>query len=518
MAEREFALVNEQPVDLKRFLQALRRRRALVAFMVVVGVCAGVGYVSLRPVLPRAAALVILSPSEAGSGSSLDMTTQVIIADSAPVLSAAGASMSPPISGSTLTHRVVATGLSEDIMQIEASGQTPAQARAIANAVASQYIRYVTSDAVGTAKVTLSALQNQAKKLTTAIQQLQDQINAASARLVKEGAASADGQRDTALLTSLRTSQQELSVQLDNITNQIVSTQFSGSLAAGASAVLQNATVVPTSAIRIPEYGAIGALLGFTLASVLAIVRYRRDGRLRTRDEMSLTIGVPVLASISAPRCKSTKDWANLLVRYQPSPVEAWSVRRVLYHLGVGDAGAHPQLSVLVLPDDLAAMAAGVELAKSAALLGHPVALVPGAQRGLVPLRAACAVQRQRAGDSGDRFVFSADTSPGPDSWSASGTTPYTVSLLVMESPMPEIPVGGAHVLALSAGFSNAEMLARVALAASDSGQAIDGILIVNPDPADASTGAVPQELEPPRSMHRPPTPRAGTQAAGRSR
>ena len=44
-----------------------------------------------------------------------------------------------------------------------------------------------------------------------------------------------------------------------------------------------------------------------------------------------------------------------------------------------------------------------------------------------------------------------------------------------------------------SAGVATAEELARVAVSAADSGRQIVGILVADPDPADSTTGRIPQ-------------------------
>ena len=48
-------------------------------------------------------------------------------------------------------------------------------------------------------------------------------------------------------------------------------------------------------------------------------------------------------------------------------------------------------------------------------------------------------------------------------------------------------------VLGVSAGAATADELARVAASAADHGRPIAGILVANPDPADCSTGRIPQ-------------------------
>jgi capsular polysaccharide biosynthesis protein len=492
--------VNEQPLDLKRFLRGLRRCRVLVVALVIIGASAGVAYDKARPVMPQAAALVILSPSSAyGTSGGLDMSTQVIIASSEPVLSSVGASLRPPMSAGQLSGLVKVHALSEDIMQLDAAGATTAQAKLIADDVSSAYIRYVTTDDVGTTQQALAELQGESTKLTGQIQSIQDQINVVSARLVTEGADSAAGQRDSAYLQSLRENQDQLSVQLDDVNNEIVSTQFSGSLAAVSSAVLQRAVPVAQSGTRPLELGGVGAVAGLTAGCLLVLALLRRDRRLRTRDEIAVALGAPVLASMDSERCRRPRDWSKLLRSYQPSPVEAWSARKVFYHVAQSDALGHARMVVLALPDDGASLVAGTQLARSGAAAGFPVVLEPGPQPALAALRAVCSTEPSRTEEGGVTFVAA------PGSHQAS-VQQMTVSLQVALPDGLEQVAPGPAILVVSSGFATEELLARVALLAADRGLLIEGVLVVNPDPADGSTGMVPRAVETHLVLHRPAT------------
>lgn len=52
-------------------------------------------------------------------------------------------------------------------------------------------------------------------------------------------------------------------------------------------------------------------------------------------------------------------------------------------------------------------------------------------------------------------------------------------------------------VLSVSSGAATAEQLARVAVNAASDGRQLDGILVANPDPADPTTGRIPQMVRP---------------------
>jgi hypothetical protein len=67
-----------------------------------------------------------------------------------------------------------------------------------------------------------------------------------------------------------------------------------------------------------------------------------------------------------------------------------------------------------------------------------------------------------------------------------------TVTLAVADRRTPTLiglPPTAVTVLAISSGFASREELARLAVAASDAGRRIDGIVLADPDPADQTTG-----------------------------
>jgi capsular polysaccharide biosynthesis protein len=128
----------EQPLDLRQFLESMRRRLAVVIAMAALGLGAGIGYTLRYPPLPTSTALVLLQ-----SAAARYMGTQVVIASSQPVLAGALGHVNPSMTLQTLRSRVKATSLAPGIVSISASGQTAAQAKSAANALAESYIVFI---------------------------------------------------------------------------------------------------------------------------------------------------------------------------------------------------------------------------------------------------------------------------------------------------------------------------------------------------------------------------------------
>jgi hypothetical protein len=71
-------------------------------------------------------------------------------------------------------------------------------------------------------------------------------------------------------------------------------------------------------------------------------------------------------------------------------------------------------------------------------------------------------------------------------------------------------------ILGVSAGAVTAEQLARVAASAATAGREIAGVLVADPDPADHTTGRIPQLARP--AHRKTPTRTSGTPTETRRR
>ncbi len=486
--------MNEQPLDLRAFFRALRRGRLWIALLVMLGLAVGAGLVVGRPPMPRASALVIVPANPNGSASATPAqndATQIIIATSDPVLRAAGTAVSPPVLPAQLRKHMSVTALSDQVLEVDVTAPTGAQAIKLTNAVVTDYIAYLVNSGSASTNGILAELRQEASSLSAQVTSLQDQINAVARRLVHEKASSAAGQRDASLLSSLRSEQQQVAQQLNSVDSQIVTAQLSSGGSNGAR-VLQQAAVVPPSRLTQALPVVAGGTLGLIAGCGLVLVRARRDRRLRLRDELAGAIGVPVLASLQVSPCRSTKDWQRVLQKYKPSPVDAWNLRRLLHRV-VNEPAKVSFLNVVAFADDRSGLAAGVQLAKSAAELGAKVRLRRPTHPALSSLRAACTLS---GGEGTDGDVILVPNATASDLAGAA----LIVEVVVVGSAKDELSAAqGAQLLAVSTGFATAELLARAALSAADAGIPLDGVVAVNPDPTDSTVGLVPQVSEPRR-------------------
>jgi capsular polysaccharide biosynthesis protein len=263
--------------------------------------------------------------------------------------------------------------------------------------------------------------------------------------------------------------------------------------------VLQPATTAAgTSRIKqLVIYVLTGAVAGALIGIIVALAIGRSDRRLRERDEIANSIGVPVLASFPVARPSDPRGWTRLLEDYKPGASHALQIRGALQQLemaSVEESVINPNgrwsFTVLSLSSDPRALALGPQMAVFAASQGIRTALVIGPQQDATvaaSLQVACGATKQLS----NLQLFVTDSDVGGESDAA-----LTVVVAVVDSRTPQVPGTirtTATVLGVSAGVATADQLARAAVSAASSGRDITGILVADPDPTDATTGRLPQ-------------------------
>jgi len=261
--------------------------------------------------------------------------------------------------------------------------------------------------------------------------------------------------------------------------------------------------------------GFLGGLAGAVIGVIVSLAISRRDRKLRARDEIANSVGLPVLASFPVARPSDAAGWTRLLQNYKPGAVYAWRLRTALRRVGVEDdflsngygGGGTSSLAVLSLASDPGALALGPQLAVFAASLGIPTVLVIGPQQdehAAATLRTACAAPLPPAPDGRSRLQIAVCDADEFDRLPSAMLT-VVVAIVDGEAPrMPDTMRTTATMLGVSAGVATAEQLAKTAVSAALDGREAAGILVANPDRADTTTGQVPRLARPAR--HRAPT------------
>ena len=278
--------------------------------------------------------------------------------------------------------------------------------------------------------------------------------------------------------------------------------------------MLESATTATGSSLsgRIPLFGLLGALAGALIGFVVSVVIGHNDRRLRERDAIANSIGVPVVASFPVEHPSDPAGWSKLLEEYEPGVVHALRLRATLQQLGLPDAAAGngagpgtPSVTILSFASDAGALAIGPQLASYAASQGIPTALVIGPQQdpnAAATLRTAAAAVPQ----SSERMRYLRVMVSDDGKVSIPRSAGLVVVVAVVDAQAPQMPATvptTATMLGVSASAATAEQLARAATAAAADGREIFGILVANPDPGDQTTGRIPR-LAPPSRRQMP--------------
>ena len=442
--------MTQQQPNLRRSMRIVRRHKGIVGGFVLLGLMAGVGYAVLNPAQQTSSALVILPAPKP------NIQTDTLIAESAPVLTAALPHIGHGMTLTALHQGITATDATGNVISINATDKTAAEAEADANAVADSFLSFI-----GSANSPVGAVAGRV--------------------FVPASTATSGGAIKQFIL-----------------------------------------------------YGPIGLVAGLLIGFIVALRRDRGDRRLRTRDEIANSIGVPVLAAVEADRPGDAQAWLRLLAEYQPDAVQAWTLRTTLARLrsasggagqndgsGNGAAGARgpgrTAFAVVSSAADPAALAVGPQLAVFASSLGIPTALIVCAQapgEANTTLRAAAAAWSPASAAQANtlRVIAASDA----DLQGGLPGAALTVIVTTVDEAAPRVSEAvraHATVLAVSPRVATPEQLARVAASAADAGGNVVGIMVANPEPDDATTGFAPALGRQPRVL---PTRMNGTTRAPR--
>lgn len=438
--------MTQQQPNLRRSMRIVRRHKSIVGGFALLGLVAGVGYAVLNPPQQTSSALVILPTPKP------NIQTDTLIAESAPVLTAALPKIGHGMTLTALHQGITATDATGNVISVNATDKTASEAEDDANAVAASFLSFIGS------------------------------------------------------------------------ANSPVGT-VAGRVFVPASTATSGGAVK-----QFILYGPIGLVAGLLIGFIVALRRDRGDRRLRTRDEIANSIGVPVLAAVEADQPGDAQAWLRLLAEYQPDAVQAWSLRTTLARLrsasggashgqdaGSGSGAGRTAIAVVSPAADPAALAIGPQLAVFASSLGIPTALIVCAQapgEANTTLRAAAAAWSPASTAQANtlRVIAASDA----DLQGGLPGAALTVIVTTVDDAAPRVSDAvraHATVLAVSPRVATPEQLARVAASAADAGGNVVGIMVANPEPDDATTGFAPAMGRQPRVL---PTRLNGTTRAPR--
>lgn len=504
--------MSEQAVDLRSTWAVVRRRGGILAAAAVLGAVAGGVLLYVSPP-PFTSSSVVLLPSAAQSGSGktggYDAETQVLIATSSEILSRAAQMVEPEPAQDEVLDRVTVAVPAPSILRITAEGPTVTQAEDLVSAVADSLVAYLKESTGTLSEARRVELQDRLDTLTASLTAMDGEISKAKARIAAQGGTTAAGLADAAALSDLTAVHASTVLDIDALKKQMAGEDVAGGEPGGGANVLQAASpgrqsgYVTEALIHVLG----GAAIFVLFTALYFIVTNQRDPKLRSRDEIATSVGIPVVASLRARPPRSAGAWAELLRSYEPDSADGWGLRQLIHAL-VPDAGKEwPSddpfvLVVLSVSGDSGGLAIGPQIASFAASNGIPTQLFAAQQHeSATPLWAACSGPLRRD----DRPALSVTTVPD-----SLARVDISVRLVVLDRDTPDpdatVVAGGTALLAVSSASVTRRNLADAVVAADQVGLTVQGIIVANPDPLDRTTGRL-APLERPGSPAPGPTP-----------
>ncbi|MGI8693514.1 MAG: Wzz/FepE/Etk N-terminal domain-containing protein [Geodermatophilaceae bacterium] len=281
-----------RPPQLSDYGALIRRQWWLVALAVLLGLAGGVWYTSTQPLVYRSTTEVLVTPTgvddDAVSASSrtraeINLDTEAQLLTSTAVVARAADTLGLDSSVEDLADRVrVTVPPNTEVLSIAFTADTASVAQEGANAFAVAYLTNRGEAAKAEIAARQQSRQAQVLPLTESLREVTDSL----VGLAPGSAARAVAEAQV----------QSLSSQIAVLTAE-VNALASTPLTPGR--IITEATLPsrPSSPV-LPVNLAGGAMLGFLLGCVLALLRQRSDRRLRSAEEVTRVTGLSVLVTI----------------------------------------------------------------------------------------------------------------------------------------------------------------------------------------------------------------------------
>ncbi|MEU8514696.1 Wzz/FepE/Etk N-terminal domain-containing protein [Kitasatospora sp. NPDC048722] len=450
-------------LDLQSLVVAVRRRRRLWCVMALLGLLAGAALAVLRPPAPSATVTVLVAhqadqPNDPGTLIRTDAALLQTTGIAGKALRALGSSEKPE----DFMRDYTGTGLTNNLLRIDVTGRSDAEAvaraQALADAFVADHVRRIQEAADAEAKALLDQRDRLREELA--------QVNKAIGDVAQQNDPKTAANRE-----SLDASRAELTSRITDFGQRAAEAGVgTPRLVAGTQIVDAPRAVrqsLPKTAATDAGIGLVlGLVLGLAVAAVGAVVADRPV----LRREIAENLGASVIAELRGVPRRSVGRWQRRRTRAARTRLTATLVRSVR---GSADAvsllelGCARTTSVIAL--DLAGELAaegpvvvvdglpGPQLAKRRARPGEPTVVV-GERAGAVP--------------ADERRLGVGSVAPG---------TAWTDLRCL----------GTRTVLVVRAGHGSAAWLHTVARQLADQGIPVIGVVLIDPDPRDRTDGTL---------------------------
>ncbi|MFF7639549.1 Wzz/FepE/Etk N-terminal domain-containing protein [Streptomyces canus] len=447
-------------LDLQALVVSVRRRRRLWCAMAVLGFLAGAAVAVLMPTPPSATTKVLVAHAEdQPNDTGTLMRTDVALLQTTRIADAALKSLKSPEKPEDFMKDYRGTGLTNNLLQIDVTGDDDAQAVARAKALADAFVADHVQRMKATAQAESKALLDQRDRTRDELATVNKEINDRATSGDTTGAAS---------IESLYARRAELNSRISDFDQRAAEART------GTPAVVAGTQIVDApSAVRhsLPKAAAtdaaIGLVLGLFLGLALAAVGVVVADRPVLRRDIAANLGASVISEL--PR-RSGRPWHRRRTRLARERLTASLARTA--------RGSAEHLSLLELGCARSTSAIALDVARALATDG-PVAVVDGLPGSELSGR------RPKPGD------------PSVVSGQQATTVPDHGRLLGVGSVAPGTAwtdlqyLGTRTVLVVRAGHGSAAWLHTVARQLADQRIAVVGVVLIDPDPRDRTDGTL---------------------------
>lgn len=447
-------------LDLQALVVAVRRRRRLWGAMALLGMLAGAAVAVLMPPAPAAVTKVLVAhqedqPNDTGT---LIRTDAQLLATSR-IAGAALKILKSPEKPEDFMKDYRGTGLTNNVLEIDVTGKTDAEAVARAKALAQAFVADHAKRINDIANANAQGLLDQQARMQAELADVNKSI----------GGRSPDSDpKDAANLESLFARRAELTSQISDFGQRAEEARVGApQLVAGTQIVDAPRAVAHSLPKALVTDGVVGLVLGLFLGLALAAVGVVVTDRPVLRRDIAANLGASVIAEL--PR-RSGRVWQRRRTRV--------ARERLTTTLARTSRGAAEPLSLLEL--GCARSTAGIALGLARALgEDGPVTVVdglPGTQ---------LSGRRPKPGDptvvGGEK---AATVSPRDQRIGVGSVAPGTAWTDLQY-------LGTRTVLVVRAGHGNAAWLHTVARQLADQRIPVIGVVLIDPDPRDRTDGTL---------------------------
>ncbi|MFI6409822.1 Wzz/FepE/Etk N-terminal domain-containing protein [Streptomyces sp. NPDC050548] len=447
-------------LDLQALVVAVRRRRRLWGAMALLGLLAGAAVAVLLPPAPAAVTKVLVAhqedqPNDTGT---LIRTDAQLLATSR-IAGAALKILKSPEKPEDFMKDYRGTGLTNNVLEIDVTGKTDAEAVARAKALAQAFVADHAKRINDIANANAQGLLDQQARMQAELADVNKTIG---------GRTPDTDPKDSANLESLFAQRAELTSQISDFGQRAEEARVGApQLVAGTQIVDAPRAVVHSLPKALVTDGVVGLVLGLFVGLALAAVGVVVGDRPVLRRDIAANLGASVIAEL--PR-RSGRLWQRRRTRV--------ARERLTTTLARTARGSAEPLSLLELGS--ARSTAGIALGLARALgEDGPVTVVdglPGTQ---------LSGRRPKPGDptvvGGEK---AATVSPQDQRIGVGSVAPGTAWTDLQY-------LGTRTVLVVRAGHGSATWLHTVARQLADQGIPVVGVVLIDPDPRDRTDGTL---------------------------